>query len=338
MRCAMRTLGRTGTAVLLATLLPGQHDGSAPPPARLGVFFWHDSPNDEATWNGLRQGLAEARLAATFVERRAGGDRPRALAQLDELRAADCALVVALGTEAALLAKERLPDVPVVFAAVSNAVASGVVADWSGSGSNLCGASNWIDPAAVLETFQLAVPRLHKLGMLRSRASGVVSAAELTTMRERLQQPDAPKVTLVEAVAADADDLGRAVQELLAAGVDAIWIPVDLTVYQHTERVIEALGARPVPLLSTAATAVRKGALAGATVDYALHGRRAAGLVLDVLVRKKTPGSLPIDRMRGSCVLVNVAAARRLGRELPLSLLLLADELIDAEAGRAPGR
>lgn len=331
----MRTFVRTGTALLLATLLPGQDPAPDPVPRRLGVFFWHDSPNDEATWSGLRQGLAEARFAATFVERRAGGDRTRALAQLDELRAAPCALVVALGTEAALLAKERLPDVPVVFAAVSNAVASGVVPDWSGSRGNLCGASNWIDPAVVLETFQLAVPRLHKLGMLRSRTSGVVSTAELATMRERLQRPDAPRITLVEAVAADADDLGRAVQELLAADVDAIWIPIDLTVYQHTERVLQAIGTRPVPLLGTAASAVRRGALAGATVDYALHGRRAAGLVLDVLVRGKQPGTLPIDRMRGSCVLVNVGASRRLGRELPLSLLLLADELIDAEADRA---
>lgn len=334
----MRTFVRTGQALLLATLLPSQEPAADPAPPRLGVFFWHDSPNDEATWNGLQKGLAEARFAATFVLRRAGGDRTRALAQLDELRAANCALVVVLGTEAALLAKERLPDVPVVFAAVSNAVASGVVAAWSGSRGNLCGASNWIDPAAVLETFQLAVPRLQKLGMLRSRTSGVVSAAELATMRERLQRPDAPPITLVEAVAADADDLGRAVQELLAAGVDAIWIPIDLTVYQHTERVLQALGERPVPLLSTAASAVRSGALAGATVDYALHGRRAAGLVLDVLVRKQPPGTLPIDRMRGSCVLVNVAAARRLGRELPLSLLLLADELIDAEADRAAVR
>ena len=216
--------------------------------------------------------------------------------------------------------------------AVSNAVASGIVADWNGSGRNLCGASNWIPPGAVLDVFQLAVPGLQRLGMLRSQASGVVSNAELLAMREHLATAAPSSLQLVEAVAKDAADLPRAVQELRAAGVDAIWIPIDLTVYQNLAVVRQALGERPLPLVTTAAAGVRGGALVGATVDYALHGRRAATLVHAVLVGGKAPGTLPIDRMRSATVVVNVAAARAAGTELPLSLLLLADELLAAEA------
>lgn len=347
-RCQPHSLAAAGRLAasfcLLAVVVAAQQPAprptatSAPTPSPaaaatipLGVFFWHDSPNDEATWRGLQRGLADLRLQVTVVERRAGGDRERALAQLDELRAS-CRLIVALGTNAALLCKERVPDVPVVFAAVSNAVASGVVPDWSGSGCNLCGASNWIPPRAVLDVFELAVPGLQRLGMLRSQASGVVSAAELSAMREHLAQQQRTTPQLVEAVAKDAADLPRAVQELRAAGVDAIWIPIDLTVYQHVADVQRALGERPLPLLTTAAAAVQKGAMVAATVDYALHGRRAATLVHEVLVRGKAPATLPIDRMQSAAVVVDVAAARRTGRELPLSLLLLADELLDPEA------
>lgn len=329
------------TAWLLATTAAAQTPAPPPPEASpapsgapaipLGVFFWHDSPNDEATWRGMQRGLAELRLPVAAIERRAGGDRERALAQLDELRAS-CRLIVALGTNAALLCKERVPDVPVVFAAVSNAVASGVVADWTGSGRNLCGASNWIPPHAVLDVFELAVPGLQRLGMLRSQASGVVSAAELAAMRDHLAQQKRATPQLVEAVAKDAADLPRAVQELRAAGVDAIWIPIDLTVYQNVAEVQRALGERPLPLLTTAAAAVRKGAMVAATVDYTLHGRRAATLVHEVLVRGKAPATLPVDRMQSAAVVVDLAAARRTGRELPLSLLLLADELLDPEA------
>lgn len=329
----MATVATGLLAAALAAQTPPPVDGAASAASvpRIGVFFWHDSPNDEATWRGLQKGLADLRLPARFVERRAGGDRTRAIAQLGELRA-DCQLVVALGTEAALLCKEHVRDVPVVFAAVSNAVASGVVADWSGSRSNLCGASNAIPSGAVLDVFQLAVPGLQRLGMLRSQSSGVVSAAELQAMREFLRQEGRTAPQLVEAVAKDQADLPRAVAELRQAGVDAIWIPIDLTVYQNVATVQQALGAHPLPLVTTAAAGVRGGALVGATVDYPLHGRRAATLVHDVLVRGKAPGELPIDRMRSATVVVNVAAARAAGRELPLSLLLLADELLDAEA------
>lgn len=297
----------------------------------LGVFFWHDSPNDLATYAGIRLGLEQAGLACDFVEQRAGSDPDRAAAALRTLREAHCDLVFAMGTQAALLARRELTTVPVLFAAVSDAVASGVVSDWRGSGTNLCGASNWIAPGNVLDVFQLAVPHLRRLGMLRSADNGVVSAAELASMRAHLAEPGAPTIDLYEAVAADANDIDYAVARLVAAGVEAIWIPIDITIYRHLPAVQKALGDRRLPLLTTAAAAVHGGAMVGAVVDYVLHGRRAAALAREVLVRGKVPGSLPIDRMHGTLVTVNLGAARRAGIELPLSLLALADELIDEE-------
>lgn len=334
----MRALASVVWHIALAGLLAVAAPAQAQATRRLGVFFWHDSPNDIATWTGIRAGLTAAGLPAEFVERRADSDAARAVTCLSELRDARCELVFAMGTQSALLAKERLRDVPVVFAAVSNAVASGVVADWRGSGTNVCGASNWIDPANVLEVFRLAVPHLDHLGVLRSKASGVVSAAEVATMRDHLTRPGTRPLELREALASDAADVPRAVRELVAAGVDAIWIPIDLTIYRDIGAVRNALGDARVPLLSTAATGVRDGAVAGTTVDYELHGRRAAAIALDVLVRGRDPGSLPVDRMRSSLVLVNLAAARQNRVELPLSLLVLADELLDPEAPHGAGR
>jgi putative ABC transport system substrate-binding protein len=333
--------GRRRFAVLLATaaMLPAQADDTpprVPEPKRLGVFFWHDSPNDTATFAGIRSGLVAAGLPHTFVERQAGGDRTRADTALAELRRLRCDLVFAMGTQAALLARDGLTDVPVVFAAVSDPVASGLVADWQATGTHLCGTSNWIPPQNVLDVFRLAVPGLRRLGVLRSQPSGLVSAAEEASMRAHLAASGA-SIELRPAVATAADAIPAAVAELLAADVDAIWVPIDLTIYSAMPAVQRALGARKLPLLTTAAAGVQNGAVVGAIADYPLHGRRAAALALDVLVRGKAPGALPIDRMRSSLVVVNLAAARKAGIELPLSLLAIADRLIDPElfdAGR----
>jgi len=316
--------------------VPAQDPPTPPTPRRLGVFFWHDSPNDAATFLGIAKGLQQAGLPHTFVEQRADSDPGKAKAGFAALRAAKCDLVFAMGTQAALLARDELKDVPVVFAAVSDPVASGVVRGWDGSGTNLCGASNWIAPANVLDVFHLAVPGLHRLGMLRSATSGVVSAAEHATMQAHLLSLPAGHLELHEAVAKDAAGIDAAVAALLAKNVDAIWIPIDITIYQNVPAVRKALGARKVPLLTTAAAGVRGGALVGALVDYPLHGRRTAALALDVLVRDKAPGSLPVDRMRGTQVVVNLATARQDGIELPLSLLAVADELIDPEIVNVP--
>ncbi|MBL9079183.1 MAG: ABC transporter substrate-binding protein [Planctomycetes bacterium] len=320
-------------AILLGAWLAAAAAAQQPVPRRCGVFLWHESPNDLATLAGIRAGLQQAGVAVAFVEQHAAADAARATAALTALREARCDLVFALGTQAALLAKEHLRSVPIVFAAVSDAVASGVVADWNGSGTNLCGASNRIGPAAVLDAFRLAVPQLGRLGVIRSRTSGVVSGAEVATMRGHLAQEGAPAVALVESVAVDTNDVERAVRALVASGVEAIWIPIDLTVYRDLGAVRRGLGPARLPLLTTAATGPADGAHVGVTVDYGVHGRRAAALAVRVL-QGAAPGSLPIDRMQGTLVKVNLGAARRDGIELPLSILAVADELLDDEVGR----
>ncbi len=323
---------RTGaTALLTATALALAQAPApvvpAPAPTRLGVFFWHDSPNDALAYDGIRNGLVTAGISCEFVERSANDDIHKGAAALAQLRAADCALVFALGTQAALMATRTVRDVPIVFVAVADPVASGIVADPKGSHGNVAGASYALPAATVLHVFQLGLPGLERLGMLRSLPSGLVSRAELDAMRAHLADATAPPIQLVEAVAADADDIPRAVEALRQASVQAIWIPNDLTIYQHLDGVRRGLGDSRLPLVATALTAARTDAVIGATIDFAMHGRRAAALALQIL-RGAAPGTLPLDTMQSYRVIANLDAARRCGCELPLSALAVADELI----------
>lgn len=334
--------------LLVGSALPrllGQEPPAARPPAdrpppatapqvpttpRLGLFTWQDAPSDRAALDGFTQGLRDAGLEPQWVVERAHGDAAKAAAGLAALQRADVALVVALGTEAALRARQHLTDRPVLFLAVSHPIASGLVASWDGSGSMLCGASTWIAPAEVLAVFRLAVPHLRQLGMLRSTASNVVAAAEAKTMREHLATLTADRVELHEAFAATPADLPRALAELRQASIDALWIPIDAGIPPQLPALVQLLAGTGLPLLTTAPAALPAGAHVGALIDSRLHGRRAAALALAVL-RGRPPGQLPIDRMRSNRVVVNLFAARRAGVDLPLSLLALADELLDPD-------
>lgn len=329
-------------ACLLAAFAAAGHAQQPTGKHRLGVFFWHDSPNDQATFAGVRAQFAKAGVQVEFVERNAGGDTGLAVRQLAELRDGGCELIFAMGTQAALLARQEVRSVPIVFAAVSNPVAAELVPTWSGTQGNLCGASNWVAPESVLAVFQLAVPGLRRLGMLRSEKDSVVSRAELATMRAYLATEGAPAVEVFEAVVPHVDLVEPAVRELLLRDVDAIWIPIDNSVYKNLDLVQRALQGRHVPLVTTAVGALRAappglGAIAGAVPDYPLHGRRVAAMALRLLRDGKQPHELPVDRMSGCLIVANLAAARRQQFELPLSLLALADEILEPEpedAGR----
>lgn len=320
------------TFLTLAALPAQAANPPAGQPARLGVFRCHDGPAEATTWAGCRRGLAAAGLQVETIERCADGDTSRALAQLAELRQRGCQVILALGTEAALLAKAHAPDVPVVFAAVPNAVAAGLVTDWQAPGGRCGGASSFVPPRAVLDTFRHAVPQLRRLGVLRAATAGTVSAAEVATLRQELARGAAPPVTLHESLASDAADLPRAIAALREAAVDAIWLPIDRLVEQHVGVVQRELGPRPCPLLTTSDAILGQGAaVVGVSVDFDLHGRRVAARLLATLRDGESPGERPVDRLQSHRVGVDLAAARRAGLELPLSLLLLADELRHGE-------
>ncbi|MEW6742356.1 MAG: ABC transporter substrate-binding protein [Planctomycetota bacterium] len=325
---AARASALTGRAAPLAN---GPRTGN-PADARtwrLGVLFWHDSPNDRVTLAGIQQALEEAAVPHELLIRQANSSEAAVREILQEFRELPVDLVFAMGTQAALLAAPQVQACPLVFTAVTNPVESGVVPSWGGSGTNVAGNSNWIGPETVLHVFRLAVPRLHRLGMLRSTSTGVVSAAELRGMKDYLQRSPAVDVSLVEEVIDDVAGIAAAIERLAAAHVDAVWIPIDFLIYENMDKVLAALTPHALPAVSSSLRGTEAGAVAGVYADYAMLGKCAVLIAVDILQNGRDPGSIPIGTMSSYQVIVNLGAARRCGYELPLSLLALADLILE---------
>lgn len=316
---------------LVSCLGPAVAQGEAP--WKLGVFFWHESPNDLAALEGIRSAFKVRGRSHRFLVVQASSDPERGQQLLAGLRQQHVDLIFAMGTDAALLAKKHITDLPVVFTAVTNPVETGVVPSWKGSESNLAGNSNWIDPETTVRVFRLAVPRLHRLGMLRSRGSGVVSAAELKGLRRYLEtnKPKGGPLEVIERQLEDVGQIKRAVDELAGSGVQAIWIPIDFQIYQHADKVLAAAQAKGLPIVSTSMRAVRTAAVAGILPDYDLLGQRAAVIALRILEHGTRPKDIPVGTLRSHLVVVNLDVARRSDYELRLSALVLADQIIESK-------
>ncbi|MBK8974338.1 MAG: ABC transporter substrate-binding protein [Planctomycetes bacterium] len=322
-------------AVLLGSILLATRPLAAQgeTPWRFGVLFWHDSPNDVEALRGIRAALDVRGRDYHLQVERAEQDAERGAAALRAFDDGGVDLVFAMGTQAALVARAHPPRAPVVFTAVTNPVESGVVDDWNGSGTRIAGNSNWIAPDTLLRVFRLAVPGLHRLGVLRSRASGVVSAAEVVGVQRMIAAEPAPRLALVEEVIDSPDELDAATARLLEQRIDALWIPIDFTVYEHLDAVTARTAPARVPLVSSSLRAVSTDAVAGVLVDYELLGERAVVLALDILEHGRDPATIPVDTMRGFQVVVNLGAARRSGYEAPLALIVVADQILEPEVG-----
>ncbi len=317
---------------ILCLLLSAAGAGRAadsPRTRRIGVLFWHSSPSDAKAFRGVREGFELTGIPHRFEELNAREDAGKARAAVKRWEAEGFDLIYALGTSAALRAKEATKRIPVVFTAVTNPFGSGVVDSWSGSGTNLCGNSNWIDTSDVLQVFQLTVRGLAKLGVVYN-PSNPVSLEEIAEARRLFREQPERRLRLIEAGIHGPKDLKDAVNQVIKRGAEALWIPIDHDVYQHLDVVDSITRPKRIPLLASQESAARTRALVGVTVDYRALGRRSVIFAKRVLLDGADPGKLPVGRLRSYRVIANLAAARRMGLRLPLRLLARADEILFA--------
>jgi putative ABC transport system substrate-binding protein len=321
------------TAILLLAVVPllAAPSARAVPPPRVGLFIWHESPNDRRALLGVRQGFLLAGLDAAFLEYDAKSDASAAREVLERWDAGDVDLVYAFGTAAALLARDHVRSRPVVFTAVTNPVGSGLVPDWDGSGTNLCGNSNWIAVADVLDVFRSTVPDLARLGVVFNRENPVPIEEVAEARRFFAARPEKMLKLFEESIHSPAD-LPAAVTRALDRGAQALWVPIDIDVYSHLDSVTEVTRPRRIPVVTSQVTAVRDGALSGVAVDYRSLGLASVVLAMKILREGASPATLPVGRMRAYRVLLNLAEARRIGFEIPLPILATADEIHDEEA------
>jgi putative ABC transport system substrate-binding protein len=74
--------------------------------------------------------------------------------------------------------------------------------------------------------------------------------------------------------------------------------------------------------------AAREGALIGYGPDY-LHIYRRAPFYVDRILKGTKPADLPVEQPTKVEFLINLKTAKVLGIEIPLSLLIRADDLIE---------
>lgn len=320
-------------ASLLVTALALAAPGKERP--RVGVLFWHDSPNDREAFAGVRDGFALAGMDPIFEVVEARGDDAAARAALSDFEARSVDLVYAMGTGSALRARAAVATRPVVFTAVTDPVGSGLVPSLEGSGRNLCGNASGLDPAAALALFRAALPRLSVLAVVHDPGNPV-SRSEVAAMA-RAGAALVPPVRLrVQSAPAESLRASGGVREACAAaldGADALWIPIDIEVYSRADQAAEAAAAVRRPVFTTAAAAARTAACVCLTADFRAVGRSSVVLAARAL-RGEDPGRMAVPRPRSSRVILNLEAAARTRFELPLSLIASADEFAGVAGGR----
>ncbi len=112
-----------------------------------------------------------------------------------------------------------------------------------------------------------------------------------------------------------------------AGGATLIVQPSPYT-YRLRERIFTLATQSGLATLFAFPIAAREGALIAYGPDYlALY--RKAPLYVDRIIHGTKPADLPVEQPSKVELIINLKTAKALGRDLPLSLLIRADELIE---------
>jgi putative ABC transport system substrate-binding protein len=103
---------------------------------------------------------------------------------------------------------------------------------------------------------------------------------------------------------------------------------MDTFAFMHRAPIILAAARNNVPAVYNQSAFARDGGLLSYGVDQVDTWRRAASYV-DRILRGEKPGDLPVQFPTKFEMVVNRRTAKALGLEVPLSILVRADEVIE---------
>ena len=220
-------------------------------------------------------------------------------------------LMVGVATPVAMAMQAATEDnqIPVVFAAVSDPVAAGVVADLEAPGANVTGTSDYLDTAAVMNLIFAADPDADKVGLLYD-AGQDSSTTAIAQAKAFLEDKG---VEVVERTGTNTDEVVLAAQALVTDEVDAVFTPQDNTVMAAELAIYEIFADAKIPHYTGADSFALNGAFVGYGVDYANLGVKTADMIGLILIDGADPATLEVMTFDNGTATVNTETAQALG-------------------------
>jgi putative ABC transport system substrate-binding protein len=300
-------------------------------PIRIGLLPFgspsnaYDQSLVDAFRSGLRQaGLIEGRDIVLDIVWTSGSDADTDKAVAD-LIARGAELLVPTGSTASVAAKRHTSTIPIVFVSVGNPVAMGLVENLAHPGGNATGFSDiFSDLSAKLVQYGKAVNKQDTIGYLwhtawpdgKNRFQSTEQAAQSAGVK-----------LLIRGIAESAE-IDQAITALKLDGATTIIVQPSPFTYRERSHIVGTASDNGLATIFGFPAAARDGALMAYGPDY-LHMNQRAPFYVNQILKGTKPADLPVELPAKINLVVNLKTAKRLGVEVPLPLLIRADELIE---------
>jgi len=275
---------------------------------------------------GLNElGFVEGQNVAT-EQRWAGGQYDRLPAMAADLVQRQVAVIAALTTPAAVVAKAATATTPIVFTTIGDPVQIGLVPSLNRPGGNITGVTylNVEVAPKLLELLHEVIPTATTMAALVNPTN-----PNADTLSRSLQAAARTLGLQLHVVNASTEsDIEKVFVTLAELRVSGLVIPSDVFIITHEERLAAWALRHGMP----AVFQPRSAATAGGLMSYsgsALDVYRQAGVYTGRILKGEKPADLPVQQATKLELVINLKTAKALGLTVPLPLLARADEVIE---------
>ncbi|MBN9029286.1 MAG: ABC transporter permease [Rhizobiales bacterium 63-7] len=286
-----------------------------------------EHPALDAARDGVKEALAAAGYKEgenlKFVYQSAQGN-PATAAQIARQFAGDGPdVIVPISTPSAQAAVSATRDIPIVFTAVSDPLGAQLVKDMDKPGSNVTGLSDMSPVAEHVALIKEILPNAKTIGYLYNsgEANSVSLLAVLKTEAEKAG------LTVVESAATKSAEVQGAARALIGKA-DAIYVPTDNTIISALEGAVGVAEEAKLPLFTADTDSVSRGSLAALGFNYHDVGKQTGEIVVRIL-KGENPGDIAVKVAAGSDLVINKAAAAKMGVTLPESVVKRATRVVE---------
>jgi putative tryptophan/tyrosine transport system substrate-binding protein len=332
------TIMRDNTVKLIVTLsllLSALLTASAQQPAKVPrIGFLHANVVSPCRLEAFAQGLRELGYVeghTIVIEWRCGDGTPERQRELAvELVQLLVDVFVAVAADGPLAAMQATRTIPIVFVAVIDPVAMGLVASLARPGGNVTGVASYVGLEVNAKRLQLlleAVPGVTRVAALQHGAC-VRALPARQRMQHAVEEAARSLGIHLQIVEVDTpDELEGAFAAMTREGAEALLVFNSPFFITHGTRVVELAAQHRLPGIYE----VRVQVVAGGLMSYGVSGvdlfRRAASYV-DRILKGTKPADLPVEQPTKFELVINLKTAKTLGITIPPTLLFQADEVI----------
>jgi len=299
---------------------------------RVGFLSQRARPDslDSGAISELRRGMREL----GYVEgknlniewRFADGKAERLPGLAAELAQMKVGIIVAVGSLATSAAQRATTTIPIVMVSVSDPVGIGLVKSLARPGGNITGLSDLLGDISSkhLELLLGMVPKLTRVAVMVNPVNG--SNATILKNIQVAAQRTAVKILPVEIERSQ--NIEKAFSLMIKDKVGAVIVASDGLFFQQASQIAKLAAKNRLPTISWVREYVEAGGLMsyGANITD-LYWRSAT--YVDKIFKGAEPGDLPVEQPTKFELVINGKTAKALGLNIPQSLLVMTDKVIE---------